>query len=79
MSDQERRDHLHGQIVETHEHFVEVLARRLGEAESRELELYLNALSKLVNNLEDDDKSLRQVAQETFAELAGVLMAELAR
>lgn len=67
------------QIADTQDRFVELMNARLPEAGRRELELYLALLSKLVAKLEKTDTTLRDAAQELFAEVAGLVMSELGR
>ncbi len=75
----DKKDHLLGQIAELQRHFVDVMDGRLPEAGEHELELYLGILGKLTAKLEESDKPLRACAQELFAEVAGLMMKELAR
>jgi len=65
-------------IAETHAHFGELMERRLRHADRAVIERYLGILASLVDKLEDEDKSLRQVAKEMIAESAAQLLAELA-
>jgi hypothetical protein len=74
---EERKEYLLEQIAETQQVFCEVMADRLREVGIDELELYFSALAKLVANLEERDKALKQVAQETFAEVAPLVMQHL--
>lgn len=73
------KDHLLDQIAEVHEHFVDLMNQRLPEVGQRELELYFGVLGKLVAKLEQREKPLRTSAQELFAEVAALVMAELGR
>ncbi len=73
----EIREHLQRQIIETHQAFPGLMEKRLAEAGLHELELYLSILGTLVEKLEDEDKPLKQIAQEMFAQVAGVVMTEL--
>jgi hypothetical protein len=77
--DEARKDDLLDQIADVHEHFVDLMNQRLPEAGQRELELYFGALGKLVARLEQRDKPLRAAAQEVFADVASLVMSELAR
>ena len=80
MSDQDAmKEHLLDQIADVHEYFVDLMNQRLTEVGQHELELYLGMLGKLVSKLEQGDKSLRTVAQEMFADAAGMMLAELGR
>ena len=74
---EEREAYLLDQIAETQRVFCEVMEERLREVGTEELELYFSALARLVSNLEDRDKGLKQVAQETFAEVAPIVMQHL--
>lgn len=65
-------------VVETHARFSELMQQRLGNADREVIERYLGILAALVTKLEDDNKSLRQVARETIAESAAQILAELA-
>ncbi len=73
------KEHLLEQVADTQEHFADLMNERLPEVGRRELELYLSVMSKLVIKLEQPNKSLRSVAQEMFAEVAALVMAELGR
>ena len=77
--DAELKEHLLGQVRETHAQFTALMDLRLDEVGTRELDVYYGALSKLVGKLEERDKSLHEVAQETFAEIASIVMTELSR
>lgn len=77
--DEARKDDLLDQIADVHEHFVDLMNQRLPEAGQRELELYFGMLGKLVTRLEQRDKPLRAAAQEVFADVASLVMSELAR
>ncbi|MFQ5353083.1 MAG: hypothetical protein ACE5D3_08420 [Candidatus Binatia bacterium] len=77
MSDEVRRDLL-DQIQTSHEIFVDAMDRRLQDVGVEHLERYFALLSNLLAKLDDDDKSLKDVAREMVAESAGVIMAELA-
>ena len=65
-------------VAETHAHFSELMQRRFHDADRAVVERYLAILAGLVAKLEDEDKSLRQVARETIAESAAQILAELA-
>ena len=71
--------HLTSEIAQTHARFVELMTTRLADVDGDELERYFAILSKLVSKLEDDEKTLREVAKEMVAESAAVIMAELAK
>ncbi len=78
MSDEaEIKQHLKRQIAETHEIFPELMEKRLDEVGVREMESYLSVLGSLVDKLEDEDKPLREIAQEMFAKVANIVMTEL--
>ena len=77
--DDRRKEQLLGEIADVHDAYVELMNERLGEVGRRELELYFTIVGKLVARLEDRDKSIRQSAQEVFAEVAALVMAELRR
>lgn len=79
MSDPTHKDHLLDQIADVHEHFADLMNERLPEVGERELELYLGVFAKLTAKLENKDKSLRDSAQEVFAEVASLVMTELSR
>ncbi|MBI5504234.1 MAG: hypothetical protein HY899_05510 [Deltaproteobacteria bacterium] len=67
------------QVADTQEHFADLMNERLSEVGQRELALYLTILSKLVLKLEQPGKTLRDIAQEMFAEVATLVMAEMGR
>ena len=73
------KEHLLEQIAEVHDRYVELMNARLAEVGQREIELYLGVVGKLVAKLEQTEKPLRTAAQETFAEVASLVMAELGR
>ncbi len=80
MNDQEDlAEHLRQQIEETHDRFQQAMSERLTHLNAEDLERYFALVSNLVSKLEDDTKSLREVAQEMVAESAGAIMAELAK
>lgn len=56
------------QIIATHKRFVKAMDGRLDSMTPEMKETYFSVLSKLVLKLEDDDKPLRDVAQEMMAE-----------
>ncbi len=74
----ERKDHLVRQITETHAHFSELMAERLLEVGTHELEIYLSVLGKLVDKLETREMTMRETAQDMFAEVVPIVIAELA-
>ena len=55
------------------------MTARLPALEDETLERYFGALSKLVEKLEDPDKALGQVLNETMAEVASLVMQEMQR
>jgi len=71
--------HLLEQLGETHERFAELMEARLEHAEASEVERYFGLLSNLVAKLEDERKSLKDVAREMVAESAAMIMADLAK
>lgn len=66
------------QVTEAHGRYREVLEERLAKAEVEDIERYFGLLSRLVDKLEDDRKTLRQVAREMVTESAAQIIAELA-
>ena len=74
-----KKAHILDQIADVHEHCVDLMNQRLPEVGQRELELYLGVLGKLAAKLEQRDKTLRVSAQELFAEVASLVMAEFGR
>jgi len=80
MSDSDAfKNHLLDQLGETHERFAELMEDRLERAEASEVERYFGLLSNLVAKLEDERKSLKDVAREMVAESAAMIMADLAK
>lgn len=80
MSDEDAtKNDLLEQIADVHEHFIDLMDKRLPEMGQRELEVYLGVLGKLVARLEVRDKNLRTAAQEMFGEIASLVMAEMSR
>lgn len=77
--DDTRKSDLLEQIADLNQHFVHLMNERLPEVGERELELYMGVLGKLTAKLENKDKSIRDVAQEVFAEIASLVMAEMSR
>lgn len=65
------------QIAEAHERFVDAMTARVPRMSLEQKERYLAALSSLATRVADVDKPLRQVAQESFAEIAPFLLAEM--
>ena len=63
----------------TQERFCAAMMARLPSMEDETLERYFGALSKLVEKLEDDQKSLGQVLNETMTEVAALVMQEMQR
>lgn len=63
----------------TQERFCAAMIARLPAMEDETLERYFGALSKLVEKLEDDEKSLGQVLNETMTEVAALVMQEMQR
>jgi hypothetical protein len=56
------------QIMATHKRFVKAMDGRLDGMTTEMKETYFSVLSKLTLKLEDEDKPLRDVAQEMMAE-----------
>lgn len=73
------KERLLQQVADIQEHFADLMNERLPEVGRRELELYLTILSKLVIKLEQPGKTLRDIAQEMFAEVATLVLAEMGR
>ena len=76
MSDAINAD-LDRQISITHARFMHAMERRLPLMTMETKERYFVALSALVLRLDDTDKPLRTVLQETIAEAASVILQEL--
>jgi hypothetical protein len=70
---------LREQIGETHDRFLHAMSHRLSSVDADDLERYFAIVSNLVSKLEDDCKTLRQVAQEMVSETATIIMSELAK
>ena len=70
-------DDLDQQITMTHERFAQAMAKRLPAMRIETKERYFAALSILVTRLDDTDKPLRDVLQETMAEAASMIFQEL--
>jgi hypothetical protein len=80
MSDSDEfKNHLLDQLEETHRRFADLMEARLEEAEASEVERYFGLLSNLVAKLEDERKTLKDVAREMVAESAAMIMADLAK
>lgn len=75
--DAQIRQMMESDIKMTQERFCAAMNDRLPSIEDDSLERYFAALSKLVGKLEDDDKTLGQVLQETMAEVATLVMQEM--
>jgi uncharacterized membrane protein YccC len=75
--EEEIRDQLGRDIVACHERFVAAMAKRLPQMPLEERERYFALLSPLVGRLEETEKPLRQVFQETAAQVLPILMQEL--
>jgi hypothetical protein len=67
------------QITTTHDRFVAAMTARLPSMGLETKERYFGLLSTLVAKLEIEDKSLREVLQETMTDAANVILLELAR
>jgi len=70
-------DDLDRQITMTHERFAQAMAKRLPAMRVETKERYFAALSILVTRLDDIDKPLRDVLQETMAEAASMIFQEI--
>ena len=66
------------QVAETQSRFCELMEHRLESVDVASIEKYLGLVGKMVDKLENQEKTLRQVAQEMVAESAAQVMAELA-
>lgn len=75
--DNELKDHILDQIRETHDRYCEVMEDRLADEPLEDVELYFGVVAKLVNKLDDRDKTLREIAQEMLAESAGLIVNQL--
>jgi hypothetical protein len=78
MGSEIERD-LERQIVMTHERFVAAMQARVPAMSAEQKERYFGVLAALVGRLEDRDKSLRIILQETMAEAGPLLLQELGR
>jgi len=63
----------------TQERFCLAMKARLPSLEDETLERYFGALSTLVDKLEDQEKTLGQVLNETMAEVTTLVMQEMQR
>jgi hypothetical protein len=63
----------------TQERFCAAMSARLPSIEGETLERYFGALSKLVEKLEDGEKSLGQILNEMMGEVAQLVMKEMQR
>ena len=68
---------LDGDILITHDRFIAVMKRRIGEMPLDSKERYFAVLSLLVAKLEDPSKDLAGILQEMVGEAASIVMAEL--
>ena len=75
--DAQIRQMMESDVAMTQERFCAAMSARLPTLEDDTLERYFGALSKLVEKLEDADKALPQVLQETMAEVATLVMQEM--
>ncbi len=73
------RTMMESDVAMTQERFCAAMSARLPLLEADTLERYFGALSKLVEKLEDGDKTLGQVLNETMAEVASLVMQEMQR
>lgn len=79
VMDSKIRAQMQSDVEMTQERFCMAMTARLPTMEDETLERYFGALSKLVEKLEDDDKTLGQVLNETMAEVATLVMQEMQR
>ncbi len=70
---------LQSDIEMTQERFCGAMAGRLPDLADDTLERYFGALSKMVEKLEDHEKSLGQVLNEMLGEVATLVMQEMQR
>lgn len=70
-------DALDGQILQTHERFSKAMEARLPSMDGEQKERYFVLVSKLVSKLEQHDKPLKQVLQESMGEILPLVMQEL--
>lgn len=75
--DAQIRQMMESDVAMTQERFCAAMSARLPTLEDDTLERYFGALSKLVEKLEDSEKALPQVLQETMAEVATLVMQEM--
>lgn len=68
---------LEADVRMTQERFCAAMEARLASLEGESLERYFAVLSKLVEKLEDAEKTIGQVMNEMMAEAAGLVMAEV--
>lgn len=61
-------------IVTAHKRFVKAMDGRLDTMTPELKETYFSVLSKLVTKLEDNDKGLREIAQEMMSEAMGEVL-----
>ena len=71
------RTMMESDIEMTQERFCVAMTARLPALDDDTLERYFAALSKLVGKLEDQDKTLGQVLNETMTEVASLVMQEM--
>ena len=76
-SDREIKQHVLQQLTETHERFAELMEKKLGASSVDDVERYFGLLSRLIEKLEDDSKSLRDILREMVADYAAVIIAEM--
>lgn len=73
------RTMMESDVAMTQDRFCAAMTARLPSLEDETLERYFAALSKLVGKLEDADKTLGQVLNETMTEVASLVMQEMQR
>jgi hypothetical protein len=78
-NDAELKKLLLKQLPDVHERFAALMQGRMKTADSEEVQRYFGMLTKLVEKLEDDDMSMRDVLREMAAEYAAVILMELNR
>lgn len=77
MSERALSKDLDRQIVTTHRRFVKAMDGRLGAMSLESKERYFGVLSTLVDKLETNEKSLRDVMQEMMTEAASMILQEM--
>lgn len=70
---------LESDVEITQERFCAAMSARLPSLPPDTLESYFGALSKLVEKLEEPEKTLGQILNEMMVEVAGLVMKEMQR